>query len=59
MKAIIKVDVRRCARCRGDHNKLHFKKLIFPIEAHEEYTHFALCPKNNQPILMRVYEQTD
>lgn len=48
--------VRNCARCGGDHNEIQWEKLERPIldEADGiEWTHWAPCPKNGQPILMR------
>ncbi len=48
--------VRGCARCGGVH-EVDFKRLTNPIEAvdHDEvvYTHWAPCPTNGEPILMR------
>lgn len=44
-------DVKSCARCGGDHDNLVFIKFTNPID---EWTHFALCPYNEEPILMKV-----
>lgn len=46
-----------CARCHGEgHADLAFEPLEHPIE-HEGVvigTHWAACPTNGQPILMRI-----
>jgi hypothetical protein len=47
--------VRGCARCGGDHNELHFERLEMPVidDDGTTWTHWAPCPANGQPILMR------
>lgn len=40
-----------CARCQKDHDKLEFEKLAHPIR---DLTHWAPCPTNGQPILLRI-----
>ena len=52
-----------CARCEGTHKNLNFKKFLNPIKIINNfdsleivYTHFCLCPKNKQPILLKVDE---
>ena len=42
--------ITNCARCGGRHTDIWFWK--FTRKA-SEYTHWAMCPKTNQPILMR------
>ena len=53
MKAEITTDVKCCARCGEDHQKVIFTKLSRP---HPRHTHWAPCPKNKEPIMMRVVE---
>ena len=53
MKAEITTDVKCCARCGEDHQKVVFTKLSRP---HPRHTHWAPCPKNKEPIMMRVVE---
>ena len=45
--------VNGCARC-GGHHALSFKRLSRPVgfEANGAYTHWAMCPKLNEPILL-------
>lgn len=60
--------VTHCARCGQNHCSLTFKKFSNPVRILEEklksrpfraipetilYTHWALCPLNGEPILMR------
>jgi hypothetical protein len=50
--------LKDCARCGKTHKDLTFEELIFPIDFIEKkkrtvFTHFALCPNNKQPILLR------
>jgi len=44
-----KVDVKRCARCGQNHNALVFHRLTNP----SAYTHWAMCPITNEPILLQ------
>jgi hypothetical protein len=53
VKAEITVDVKHCARCGKDHEKVIFKKLTQPGPRH---SHWAPCPTNQEPIMMRVVE---
>jgi hypothetical protein len=53
VKPEITVDVKRCARCGEDHQKVVFKKLTRPGPRHQ---YWAPCPKNQEPIMMRVVE---
>jgi hypothetical protein len=53
------IDLNGCARCRGEHPKLEFKPLTYPITtlSDNSITHWALCPTNGEPILLeRVLE---
>jgi len=52
VKAEITTDVKRCARCGKDHEKIAFKKLTIA----GRYSHWAPCPENQEPIMMRVVE---
>lgn len=45
------VTVSHCSRCRGYHPDLDVKPLT---HAAGEYTHWATCPTNGEPILIRV-----
>lgn len=49
-----------CARCWGDgHSELLFNELTHPIEdSNGNFTHWALCPTTNEPILMRVVPES-
>ncbi len=40
-----------CARCGGKHRDLFFRKLAHPCD---EYTHWAPCPNNDEPIMMNL-----
>lgn len=47
-------DMEGCARCHGEHPGITFVRLIHPIPAKVgEFTHWAPCPTNGQPILLR------
>lgn len=52
-----------CARCGLDHDseRIVMERLVQPIDDPDgPYTHWAPCPENGQPILMRVQaEPTD
>lgn len=53
------IDLHGCARCFGGHPNITFKRFTYPVEADElgiVYTHWALCPTNSEPILMRFVE---
>lgn len=56
----ITVDLNGCARCHGDgHAGLTFHELTRPLIIGNEQplTHWALCPTNGEPILMRVEDE--
>lgn len=44
---MIVTNVGNCARCQEDHNEISFS----PLSNHEKYSHYAICPNTNQPIL--------
>lgn len=50
-----------CARCGDDHTRpIFFAKMTHPVRCpHGEViaTHWAKCPTNNEPILMRFEEE--
>lgn len=55
----VKVQVYGCARCTQDH-QIYFKPFIYQpvIDKDEvEYTHWAMCPVLNEPILMRIIDE--
>jgi hypothetical protein len=54
----ITVDLKGCARCDGDgHPNLTFKRFVRPVDAVKpDFTHWASCPTNGDPILMQVFE---
>jgi hypothetical protein len=45
------INVRRCARCAQDHEALVFTLLANPSE---EWTHWATCPINREPIMLAI-----
>lgn len=47
------VDIKTCARCGLDHLQLEFKKFTRPFR---EFTHFASCPSNLEPIILRILD---
>jgi len=54
--------IRGCARCDGDgHEDVLWQPLTFPIEDTDgtSWTHWAPCPTNGEPILMRTFEVPD
>lgn len=48
-------NVIRCARCGGNHESILFT--VLGGQKVEGVTHWAMCPKLNQPILMEVKEK--
>ncbi len=57
------IDVKQCARCEGEHPQLVFSKFSRPYQAevHEVSAPwgFALCPTNQEPILLEVRENEE
>jgi hypothetical protein len=47
----------RCSRCGKNHRELKAKKLTHPVRCPHRltplYTHWATCPTNKQPLLVR------
>lgn len=48
--------LRGCARCHKDHENMVWRPLQYPIEDPDgtHWTHWAPCPTNDQPVLMRA-----
>lgn len=57
-RPITVVSMRNCSRCGGEHHGLEFVRMARPFAPLEaaplEWTHFASCPTNGDPILMVV-----
>jgi len=51
----ITTSLKHCARCGGNHKELIFHK--FTIPAHD-YTHWCMCPKLNEPILLIMTDES-
>ena len=51
------VNIPICARCGGNHENLEFK--TFVEEGIRDMTHWSLCPKFNEPVLMKIVEDTN
>lgn len=49
-KKKIELVIKNCARCGEDHSLVFFA-LENPSD---EYTHFSMCPKLKQPILLKI-----
>lgn len=51
--------LRGCARCGHDHSDILWMPLTQPVEDPDgtKWTHWASCPTNGQPILMRATEE--
>lgn len=48
------IDVTNCARCGSDHTNLKFFKFNHPVKDEAgSWTHWAICPNLNEPVLMR------
>lgn len=45
-----------CARCGGNHKDIEFKAMA---NALEQYTHWAPCPNNGDPILLEILAAED
>jgi hypothetical protein len=48
------VDVNKCQRCGQDHAQVDFELLANPAD---EFTHWALCPVSQQPILLAEIDE--
>jgi len=63
----VRIDIVGCARCTRRHSKVSFKEFTNPVAKHDEdgnvvrviYTHYGMCPKMGQPILMRMHDEDD
>lgn len=54
----VTVELRGCPRCGGDHEQLELQLLDRPADVAgalrvRPLTHWALCPTNGQPVLVR------
>jgi len=47
--------LKNCARCGGEHADIEFVLLTNPERC--RYTHWAMCPVAEQPILLRIAEE--
>ena len=50
------VDVYECVRCGRDHDDLEFHKLARPSDS---WTHWATCPNNGEPVLVKVVSRVE
>jgi hypothetical protein len=48
--------VNGCARCGKNHKTLLFKPFAYPVllESVLMFTHWAMCPRRKEPLLMRI-----
>jgi hypothetical protein len=55
------MNISNCARCGGNHQDLEFQELKQPHdpEGPENYTHWAMCPTLDEPILAFEYDMPD
>ena len=51
----MKINVKSCARCGNNHDKLPFELLNNPTD---EFNHWGMCPKTNQPILLAIMQSS-
>ena len=49
----------KCPRCGERHENLHFEPLKKPVitDLKDKYTHWALCPKTGEPIILMDYTE--
>lgn len=47
--------IDNCARCCQTHLNLEFKEIYNP----KDYSHFAMCPNTNQPILLSIVDKIE
>lgn len=50
--------IERCARCLGDHDGIHLKPFTLKPKRCD-YTHFAICPATEEPILITVEDDDE
>lgn len=62
----MEVTVVGCARCGETHYDMEFARFTRPIvvelnllEPDIIYTHWTMCPEQNEPILMRIIEESE
>jgi len=58
----ITTTLRNCARCGSGHGLTFqpFKQFVIDSESGEvRYTHWAMCPLSDEPILMRVVDEPE
>ncbi len=54
-KGLLRTDIKACARCGAGHPGLEFAGLTRPVVAGPyAWTHWAACPANGEPLLLRV-----
>lgn len=57
----MKITIKNCIRCGEDHKDLEAKKLTNPMEIPNsngyKISHWAMCPKLNEPIMVEVIEK--
>lgn len=57
LRETLVTDVRCCARCGTDHERVTFRKFKRPVEGDNDmYTHWAMCSVSEDPILLDVKE---
>lgn len=49
-------NINNCARCGENHTNLLFKKFTNDCNG---FTHFAICPTNQEPILLKIVEDNE
>jgi hypothetical protein len=49
-------ELDNCPRCGELHSNLIFERIVNPPHANDghTFTHFSICPKIEQPILLRI-----
>lgn len=62
----MEVTVVGCARCGEMHYDLEFTRFtrpivveLNPLEPDIIYTYWTMCPEQNEPILMRIIEESE
>lgn len=52
----ISTSVENCARCGTNHTVVEFERLLRPVEDSDgtHWTHWAPCPTNKEPIIMKT-----
>lgn len=57
---VISTSLTNCARCRGDHKSLEFRRFIRYVIADSDgtvWSWWALCPNTGEPILMKIIDE--